>query len=100
MHASNAKCWSITGSPYPCPPSNYTITLNVTLTFVASWFGHASHVQWLNKIPKFAFVTSLLVLLDPNNNSNPSLELELGLGLGLGPGSPSRSNQPWFYNPL
>ena len=28
----------------PCPPSNHTITLNLTLTFAASWFGHASHV--------------------------------------------------------
>ena len=29
----------------PCPPSNRTITLNLTLTFAASWFGHASHVD-------------------------------------------------------
>ena len=29
----------------PCPPSNHTITLNVTLTFATSWFGHASHVN-------------------------------------------------------
>ena len=28
-----------------CPPSNHTITLNLTLTFEASWFGHASHVD-------------------------------------------------------
>ena len=27
----------------PCPPSNHTITINLTLTFAASWFGHASH---------------------------------------------------------
>ena len=25
----------------PCPPSNHTITINLTLTFAASWFGHA-----------------------------------------------------------
>ena len=29
----------------PCPPSNHTITLNLTLTFAASWFSHASHVD-------------------------------------------------------
>ena len=28
----------------PCPPSNHTITLNLTLPFAASWFNHASHV--------------------------------------------------------
>ena len=43
VHAPKAKRWSITGSPYP--PSNQTITLNLTLTFAASWFGHASHVD-------------------------------------------------------
>ena len=30
----------------PCPPCNHTITLNLTLTFAASWFGHANHVDW------------------------------------------------------
>ena len=30
----------------PCPPSNHSITINLTLTFAASWFGHASHVDW------------------------------------------------------
>ena len=29
----------------PCPASNHTITLNLTLTFTASLFGHASHVD-------------------------------------------------------
>ena len=24
-----------------CPPSNHSITINLTLTFAASWFGHA-----------------------------------------------------------
>ena len=28
----------------PCPPSYHTITPNLTLTFVVSWFSHASHV--------------------------------------------------------
>ena len=28
------------------PQSNHTITINLTLTFAASWFGHASHVNW------------------------------------------------------
>ena len=35
----------------PCPPSNRTITLNLNLTFVASWFGHASHVDWAEQDP-------------------------------------------------
>ena len=56
----------------------------------------------LNKIPQIsfmaAFATSLLSILDPNNNSNPSLGVELRLGLGLG--SPSWWNQSWFYNPF
>ena len=29
----------------PCPPSNHTINLNLTLTFAVSWFGHAGHVD-------------------------------------------------------
>ena len=46
VHAPKAKRWSITGSPSsPCPPSNHTITLNLTLTFAANWFSHASHVD-------------------------------------------------------
>ena len=35
----------------PCPPSNHTITINLTLTFAASWFGHASHVDWAKQDP-------------------------------------------------
>ena len=35
----------------PCPPSNHTITINLTLTFAASWFGHASHVDWAEQTP-------------------------------------------------
>ena len=35
----------------PCPPSNHTITINLTLTFAASWFGHASHVYWAEQDP-------------------------------------------------
>ena len=42
----------------------------------------------LNKFPPMsslaAFATSLLSILDPNNNSDNSLRLELRLGLGLG----------------
>ena len=52
----------------------------------------------LNKIPQTSFMatfaTSLLSILDPNNNFDPSLGLELGLG------SPSWWNQSWFYNPF
>ena len=29
----------------PCPPSNHTITQNLTLTYAASWFVHASYVD-------------------------------------------------------
>ena len=40
----------------------------------------------LKEIPHISFMaaiaTSLLSILDPNNNSDPSLGLELGLGLG------------------
>ena len=54
----------------------------------------------LNKIPQISFMasyaTSLLSILDPNNNFDPRLGLELGLGLG----SPSWWNQSWFYNPF
>ena len=41
-----AKCWS-TKSPLtsPCRLSNHTITINPTLAFAASWFGHARHVD-------------------------------------------------------
>ena len=41
-----------TGSPYlPLPSSNHTITINLTLTFAATWFGHASHVDWVEQDP-------------------------------------------------
>ena len=35
----------------PCPQSNHTITINLTLTFAASWFGHACHVNWAAQDP-------------------------------------------------
>ena len=35
----------------PCPPSNHNITINLTLTFAASWFGHASHDDWAEQDP-------------------------------------------------
>ena len=35
----------------PCPQSNHTITINLTLTFAASWFGHASHINWAAQDP-------------------------------------------------
>ena len=48
----------------PCPPSNHTITINLTLTFAASWLGRAAMLIGLNKIPPIsfmaAFATSLL----------------------------------------
>ena len=83
----------------PFPPSNHTITLNLTLTF-ATGSGLPAMLIRLNKIPEIsfmaAFATSLLSILDPNNNSDPSLGLELGLGFG----SLSWWNQSWFYNPF
>ena len=69
----------------PCLPSNHTITLNLTLTFAASWFGHASHVDWVEQDPP-NFVHGCLFILHPHTNSDPSLGSELGLGLGLGLG--------------
>ena len=37
-----------------CPPSNHLITLNLTLTFAASWFSHASHAVWAEQdLPNF-----------------------------------------------
>ena len=60
-----------------CPPSNHTITINLTLTFAASWFGMPAMLIGLNKIPPIsfmaAFATSLLSILDPNTHSDPSL---------------------------
>ena len=35
----------------PCPPSNHNITINLTLTFALTWFGHASHVAWAEYHP-------------------------------------------------
>ena len=35
----------------PCSQSNHTITVNVTLTFAASWFGHTRHVAWAKQDP-------------------------------------------------
>ena len=34
-----------------CPPSIHTIILNLTLTFAASRFSHASHVDWAEQDP-------------------------------------------------
>ena len=49
VHDPNATHWS--QAPPICPCSslhhdlcNPIITLNLTLTFAASWFGHAGHV--------------------------------------------------------
>ena len=35
----------------PCPPSNHTITINLTLTFAVTWSSHASHVDWAEHHP-------------------------------------------------
>ena len=46
VHAPKAKCSSNTSSlTSPCTPSDHTTCLNLTLTFVASWFSRASHVD-------------------------------------------------------
>ena len=47
----------------PPPGSNHTITINLTLTFAATWFGHASHFDWAEHHP-------------------PGLGLGVGLGVG------------------
>ena len=87
----------------PCPASNHTITLNLTLTFAAGSSMPAMLMR-VNKILQTSFMAvfaaSLLSISDPNNNFDRSLGLELGLGSGLGLGSPSWWNQSWFYNPL
>ena len=46
-------CWGGGGEhrTSPCPPSNHSITIDLTLTFAASWFGHASHVDWAEQDP-------------------------------------------------
>ena len=36
-------------APLTSPPSNHTITLNLTPTFAANWFSHASHVDEAEK---------------------------------------------------
>ena len=58
----------------PCPPSNHTITLNLTLT---------CHVDLVEQDQWLLFATSLLSILDSNTNFDPSLGLEPGLRLGL-----------------
>ena len=60
-----------------CPPSNHTITIKLTLTFAASWFGHASHVDWAERDPAH-FVHGccchiIALHFGPNTHSNPSL---------------------------
>ena len=51
----------------PCPPSNHSITINLTLTFAA--------IDWAEQDPPIsfmaAFATSLLSILDPNTHSEP-----------------------------
>ena len=54
----------------PCPPSNHTITINLTLTFAASWFGHASHVDWADQDPPNVVHGCFC---HPNTHSDPSL---------------------------
>ena len=86
----------------PCPPSNHSITINLTLPLQPIGSAMLAVLFGLNKIPKISFMaafsTSLLSIADPHTNSDPSLGLELGLGLG--PGLPSWWNLSWFYNPL
>ena len=47
--------WGVGGAQAPltssCPPSNHSITINLTPTFAASWFGHASHGDWAEQDP-------------------------------------------------
>ena len=71
-------CWGAGGGAQapltsPCPPSNHTININLTLTFAVTWFGHASHVNWAEQDPPNAFAISLLAILDPNTHCDPIL---------------------------
>ena len=80
-----------------CPPSNHSITINLTITIAAGWFGHASHNDWAEQDfvhgPKFRSWLLLphhcCPLWTPHNGSDPSLGSELGLRSG----SPSWWNQ-------
>ena len=60
----------------PCPRSNPTITINLTLTFATNWFGHDSHVDWAKQNPPNfvhgCFCHIIALHLDPNTHSNPS----------------------------
>ena len=62
----------------PCPTSNHTITINLSLIFAASYIGHGSHVDWAKQDPPISFMatfaTSLLPILERNTNCDPSTE--------------------------
>ena len=53
----------------PCRPSDHTITINLTRTFAASYFGHPRHVDWAEQNPPnsvrgcFCHVIALLLEL-------------------------------------
>ena len=59
---------------FTCPPSNHSITINLTLTFAASWFGHARHVDWAEQDTQISFMaalaTSFLSIVHPHTNSD------------------------------
>ena len=101
VHAPKAKRWSIKG---PLPPLALPLTIPSPEPLQPTGSAMPAMLMRLNKIPQSSFMatfaTSLLCILDHNNNLDRSLGLELGLGLRLGLGSPSWWNQSWFYNPL
>ena len=61
----------------PCPPSNHTITINLTPTMAANWFWLCSHVGWAEQNPpnfiQGCFCHIIALHLDPNTHSKPSL---------------------------
>ena len=74
LHALKAMRWLITGSS--CPPSNHTITLNLTLILAASWFGHASHVDKAEQDPP-TFVHGCFLLNHCSPLTTPTLAVTL-----------------------
>ena len=62
----------------PCPPSNHTITINLTLTFAAS------PVDWVEQDPPNFVHGCFCHIIAPF--WTPTRELGLGLALGLGVG--------------
>ena len=53
----------------PCPPSSHTIIVNVALTFAASWFSHASHVDYAQLMAAFCHMHCTYTALQHSTTS-------------------------------